>query len=121
MPADRDLAQAVTQPVDARQCRERVVDRLGQRPDRDLDELVDAEGDVLREGPVRPGDVSPPERVVTPMCGTKSPCAPGPIDTRTSTAYTNVATNVPSVSCVARSRMKLRSIRGPNCVDARVR
>ena len=58
---------------------------------------------------------------VTPMCGTKSPCAPGPIDTRTSTAYTNVATNVPSVSCVPRSRMKFRSIRGPNCVDARVR
>ena len=37
-----------------------------------------------------------------------------------STAYTNVATKVPSVSCVPRSRMKLRSIRGPNCVDASV-
>ncbi len=58
---------------------------------------------------------------VTPMCGTKSPFDPGPIETRTSTAYTNVATNVPRVSCVPRSRMKLRSIRGPNCVDARVR
>ncbi len=27
---------------------------------------------------------------------------------------------MPSVSCVPRSRMKLRSIRGPNCVDASV-
>ena len=55
------------------------------------------------------------------MCGTKSPCGPGPIETSTSTAYTNVATKVPSVSCVPRSRMKLRSIRGPNWVEARVR
>ena len=38
----------------------------------------------------------------------------------TSVAYTNVATNVPSVNWVPRSRMKLRSIRGPNCVEARV-
>ncbi len=32
----------------------------------------------------------------------------------------NVATNVPSVSWVPRSRMKLRSMRGPNWVDASV-
>ena len=31
-----------------------------------------------------------------------------------------MATNVPSVSCVPRSRMKFRSIRGPNWVDASV-
>jgi hypothetical protein len=66
MPADRDLAEAVTRPVDAGHCRERVVDRLRQRPDGDLDELVDAEGDVLGEGPVRPGDVGAPERVADP-------------------------------------------------------
>src|SRR5450755_701213 len=46
---------------------------------------------------------------------------PGPIDINTSVAYTNVATNVPSVNCVPRSRMKLRSMRGPNCVEASVR
>jgi hypothetical protein len=45
----------------------------------------------------------------------------GPIEISTSVAYTNVATNVPRVSCVPRSRMKFRSIRGPNCVDASVR
>jgi hypothetical protein len=45
---------------------------------------------------------------------------PGPIETSTSVAYTNVATNVPSVNWVPRSRMKLRSIRGPNCVEASV-
>ena len=28
---------------------------------------------------------------------------------------------MPSVSCVTRSRMKLRSMRGPNCVEASVR
>ena len=38
-----------------------------------------------------------------------------------STTYTNVATNTPSVSWVPRSRMKLRSMRGPNCVDANMR
>ena len=42
-------------------------------------------------------------------------------DPSASTAYTNVATNVPSVIWVPRSRMELRSIRGPNCVDASVR
>ncbi len=31
-----------------------------------------------------------------------------------------MATNVPSVTWVIRSRMKLRSIRGPNWVEARV-
>ena len=48
------------------------------------------------------------------------PSLAGPIETNTSVAYTNVATNVPNVNCVPRSRMKLRSIRGPNCVEARV-
>ena len=43
------------------------------------------------------------------------------METSTSTAYTNVATNVPRVSWVPRSRMKLRSIRGPNWVEASVR
>jgi hypothetical protein len=51
------LAQAVADPVDAGQRSEGVVDRRGQRADRDLDQLVDAEGDILGEGPVRPGDV----------------------------------------------------------------
>ncbi len=55
------------------------------------------------------------------MCGTNGPRGPGPpIDTRASTANTNVATNVPRVSWVPRSRMKVRSIRGPNWVDTRV-
>ena len=31
-----------------------------------------------------------------------------------------MATNVPSVTCVPRSRTKLRSMRGPNWVDASV-
>ena len=62
-----------------------------------------------------------PSVAVTLMCGTKSPCDPVPIAASTSTAYTNVATNVPSVTCVPRSRMKFRSIRGPNWVEARVR
>ena len=51
MPSARDLVQAVTQPVDAGQSGKGVVDGRRQRPDRDLDELVDAKGDVLREGP----------------------------------------------------------------------
>ncbi len=62
-----------------------------------------------------------PSVTVTPMCGTNSPCDPTPIEASTSTAYTNVATNVPRVSWVPRSRMKFRSIRGPNWVDASVR
>ena len=44
----------------------------------------------------------------------------GPIAKSTNTQYTAVATKVPSVNCVPRSRMKLRSIRGPNWVDASV-
>src|SRR5271165_1853427 len=62
-----------------------------------------------------------PNVTVTPMCGTKSPCDPTPIEASTSTEYTNVPTNVPRVSWVPRSRMKFRSIRGPNWVDASVR
>ena len=52
------------------------------------------------------------------MCGTNGP--PGSFDTEpsASTLNTNVATKVPSVSWVPKSRMKLRSIRGPNWVDA---
>ena len=57
---------------------------------------------------------------VIDRCGTNSPCAPGPIETSARIAYTNVATKLPSVSCVMRSRMKLRSMRGPNCVEASV-
>jgi hypothetical protein len=59
--------------------------------------------------------------VVTEMCGTNT--LPGSLVTEpsTRTLYTKVATNTPSVICVPRSRMKLRSIRGPNCVEARVR
>ena len=53
-------------------------------------------------------------------CGTKSPPLPCDTDPSESTAKTNVATNTPSVSCVPRSRMKLRNMRGPNCVDANV-
>ncbi len=62
-----------------------------------------------------------PSVTVTLTCGTNSPCDPTPIEASTSTAYTNVATNVPRVSWVPRSRMKLRSIRGPNWVEASVR
>ena len=62
-----------------------------------------------------------PNVTVTPMCGTKSPCDPTPIEASTSTEYTNVPTNVPRVTWVPRSRMKFRSIRGPNWVDASVR
>ena len=35
-------------------------------------------------------------------------------------AKKNDATKVPSVNCTPRSRMKLRSMRGPNCVEASV-
>ena len=62
-PALDDHAQPVAQPVDARQGGERVVDRRRQRPDGDLDQLVDGEGQVLgrvRWGPV---DVGPPQLV----------------------------------------------------------
>src|SRR6202035_1802584 len=61
-----------------------------------------------------------PKAVVMDIWGTNSARSPGPIDTSATTQYTNVATNVPSVNCVPRSRMKLRSIRGPNCVEASV-
>ena len=62
-----------------------------------------------------------PTATVIDRCGTKSrPGLDGPIEINTSVAYTNVATNVPSVNCVPRSRMKLRSILGPNCVEASV-
>ena len=53
-------------------------------------------------------------------CGTKSPRRRATIEPSASTAYTKVATNVPSVTWVPRSRTKLRSMRGPNWVDARV-
>jgi len=63
--------------------------------------------------------VTKPMDVVIERCGTKSfPEVPGPIEIRTSVAYTKVATNVPSVNWVPRSRMKFRSILGPNCVEA---
>ena len=66
--------------------------------------------------------VTRPTAIVIDRCGTKSrPGLAGPIEISTSVAYTNVATNVPRVTCVPRSRMKFRSIRGPNCVDASVR
>src|SRR5215468_5846700 len=57
---------------------------------------------------------------VTLIWGTNSPRDPTPIEASTSTAYTNVATNVPRVIWVPRSRMKLRSIRGPNWVEVSV-
>jgi hypothetical protein len=43
VPFRRDLAQALAQPVDARQRGEGVVDRRREGPDRDLDELIDGE------------------------------------------------------------------------------
>ena len=52
------------------------------------------------------------------MCGTNGPPGSFVTDPSVSTLNTNVATKVPSVSWVPRSRMKFRSIRGPNCVDA---
>ena len=54
------------------------------------------------------------------MWGTNSRGPPGPIETSARIAYTNVATKPPRVSWVTRSRMKLRSIRGPNWVEASV-
>ena len=41
-----------------------------------------------------------PSATVIDRCGTKSPFAPCEIEPSASTAYTNVATNVPSVICV---------------------
>ena len=65
--------------------------------------------------------VTKPTAIVIDRCGTKSlPGLAGPIEIITSVAYTKVATNVPSVNWVPRSRMKLRSILGPNCVEASV-
>src|ERR1700730_12482150 len=52
--------------------------------------------------------------------GTNSPWLSGPIEISVRIAYTNVATNVPSVTCVTWSRMKLRNMRGPNYVEASV-
>lgn len=54
---------------------------------------------------------------VIEMCGTNS----GPIDTSAAVAYTKLATKVPSVTWVPRSRMKVRNMRGPNCVEASVK
>src|SRR5690349_19881203 len=63
MPVPQDLAQAVSQPVDARQGGEGVIDRGREGADGDLDELVDAERDVLGQGAVRAGDVGTPEHL----------------------------------------------------------
>jgi hypothetical protein len=68
------------------------------------------------------------KRLITPITtpivadsrGTKvtSPCPS--IAQSTSRLKRNVATKVPSTNWLPRSRMKLRSRRGPNCEDARV-
>ena len=50
-------AEAGRQPVDAGEGREGVVDGGRERPDGDLDQLVDGENGVLHERPVRSGDV----------------------------------------------------------------
>ena len=63
LPPCRDLAQALAEPVDAGQRRERVVDGRRQRPDRDLDELVDREREILRQRPVRARDVRHAQRL----------------------------------------------------------
>src|SRR5450755_168464 len=63
MPAARDLAQAVAEPVDAGQRGEGVVDSGRQRSDRDLDELIDREREVLRQGPERAGHMGAAELV----------------------------------------------------------
>ena len=55
---------------------------------------------------------------MTEIWGTKGPPGSFATEPSASTLKTNVATKVPSVSCVPKSRMKLRSMRGPNCVDA---
>ena len=67
------LAQAVTDPVDAGQRGEGVINRRGQRADRDLGQLVDAERDVLGEGPVRPGDVRAGQVLRHPLGGISRP------------------------------------------------
>src|SRR5215472_8696144 len=59
LPPARHLVQAVPDPVNAGQGGERVVDGRGERTDADLDQLVEAERDVLGQGPVRPGHMGP--------------------------------------------------------------
>src|SRR5690348_7691899 len=63
MPLDHDLAEVLSEPVDAGQGGKGVVDRGGQGAQRDLHQLVDAERHVLAEGPVRADDVRPVHRL----------------------------------------------------------
>ena len=56
---------------------------------------------------------------VTVRCGTKSPSHVVLTEASARIVKKNVATKVPRVTCVPR-RMKVRNIRGPNCVDASV-
>ena len=61
-PAGRHAAQALAQPVDAGERGERVVDRRRQRPDRDLDQLVDRERQILDQRPVGARDMRAAQR-----------------------------------------------------------
>ncbi len=56
------LHKPVTEPVDARQRGEGVIDRRRQRADRDLNELIDGKGEILRERSVRARGVCAAER-----------------------------------------------------------
>ncbi len=60
----RDLRQPGGDPVDAGERREGVVHGGRERSDCDLDELVDREDGILRERPVRAGDVRVGERLL---------------------------------------------------------
>ena len=73
VPPTYDLAEIIAEPVDARQSREGVVHGRRERADGYLDELVDAEGHVLAQGSVRPGDVCAPESVADPCHGLRRP------------------------------------------------
>ena len=55
-----------------------------------------------------------PNAIVMDRCGTKSPSVPCATDPNARTTNTKLATNVPSVTWVPRSRRKLRRMRGPN-------
>src|SRR6185295_1491660 len=56
-------AQTVSEPVDAIERGERIVDGRRDRPDRNLNELVDREAEILRQGPAGPDDVGAIQRL----------------------------------------------------------
>lgn len=73
MPPDSDLAKRVTEPINAGQRSESVVDGGRQGPYGNLHELVDAERNILGERPVRSRDVRPAQRFGDPRGGCGRP------------------------------------------------